>query len=61
MRRKYVTFEKDQRMNFLSFSELSDEEKIEIASRIHIDGSNMFSLLSKLTENEANVSEVVGS
>ena len=53
--RSFVTYTKEKRAEFLSFSTLTDEEKKAISSRIYIDRSNIFKDLKKMTDKNFEI------
>ncbi|MBQ8626474.1 MAG: hypothetical protein IJ419_09980 [Agathobacter sp.] len=57
--RKFITYSKELRANFTGFGELSAEERDEIATRIHVDRTNIFKPLEKMVGEEDGVSGAI--
>lgn len=54
IRRTFRLFINNAKKKFTAYSKFDDSEKKDIENRIHIDRSNIFKELNKLTENPAN-------
>ena len=50
--RRLVTFEKQRRAEFVQFADCTPEEAEELATRIHIDSSNIFAKISGLANEK---------
>lgn len=48
IRRKIQTFDKEKKLEFLSYSDISEDKKDDVMNRIHIDGENIFAALKDL-------------
>ena len=58
LRRKIQTFDKEKKLEFLSYSDISEDQKDDIMNRIHIDGKNIFAALKDMAANTSIDSSV---
>lgn len=58
IRRKIQTFDKHKKLEFLSYSDISEDKKDDIMNRIHIDGNNIFAALKDMAVNTSIDSSV---
>lgn len=58
IRRKIQTFDKEKKLEFLSYSDISEDKKDDVMNRIHIDGENIFAALKDMAVNTSIDSSV---